>query len=191
MKTRDFKNFLKESLIDGYYPIVNCHGFRNMKPSEIKDVIDGIPELETEASFMELLDLYDDTLSDMEEYKKQWKLIKTAKNKYGENLYGNYQYARNKKPVENEKNIYKTVEKCYNIEYKDKDFTKCKIDISPIKTAMRVTETTHEELAKILTISSRSVDRKMNNETELKAIELLKIMKMFDLTVDDILKEEI
>ncbi len=190
MKVQEFKDFLKESLINGYYPIKNCHGFKNMDHSEIREIIDGIPNLDSEKSFMEFLDLFDETLSDMDFYKKQWKLIKTAKSKYGESLYDNYQYARNKKPNENVKKVYKTEEKCYNIEYKDKDFTKYQIDISPIKTAIRVTETTHEELAKVLTISSRSVDRKLNNETEFKAIELLKIMKIFDLSVDDILKEE-
>lgn len=192
MKIQDFKEFLKVALLKGYYPIMNMHGFRNLKPSEIEEVIDNLPDTSSakDMDYIEYLNYYKDVLEGFEYYKTQYKLINTALKKYGEELPAHYRYANrfNEEVKENEKiNVYKNDDKCYNIEYKDEDLSNLKIDIKKIKTSLKVAEMTHEELANILKISLRSVDRKLNGETEFKAIELLKLMKIFNLQIDDIL----
>lgn len=195
MKIKDFKEFLKLALTRGYYPIMNYHGFRNLKPSQIEEIVDTLPEWylsEDDKNYKEYLEYYKVVLEDLEDYKLHYKLINTALKKYGEHLQSNYNYAINNinDDNKNDKNVYKTEDICYNIEYKEKDLTKCKLDIKKIKTAMKLVEMSHEELSDILKISVRSVDRKLNNETEFKAIELIKVMKIFGLEIDDILKEE-
>lgn len=191
MRIDEFKDFLKVALLDGYYPINNCHGYKEMSREKIENIIDRIPNLDKEESFLELIDSYESLLDGFEIYKPQYKLMCTLKTKYKDNLYDNYIYGKEKKVVENDKDIYKNDEKCYNKRYKGEDLTVFSIDLKKIKRCLKLTDTTYQELAEILNVSQRSIDRKLSGDTEFKAIELIKIMKVFDLSVDDILKEEI
>lgn len=204
MTNNEFKEFLKQALIKGYYPIQNQHGFRKMKASEIKEVIDGFPEYTgADNDYKDYINYYYDVLDCVDVYKQQYKLIKVVKERYTGTLAQNYMYAMRldltldeeicnmheniNKMVEN---IDKNDEKMYNYTYNDEDLTLYKIDISTIRGNMKVYDITHEKLAKILGVSVRSIDRKMAGETEFKALELIKIMKVFNLDIDDILKKE-
>ena len=97
------------------------------------------------------------------------------------------------------KNIDKDDVKCYNMYVDDKESkktTKTKerkkmfdIDLNVIKRAYKIKNLNQKDLAKKLNISERSINRKLNNETDFTAVELLKLIDLLDIDARTLLKK--
>lgn len=97
------------------------------------------------------------------------------------------------------KNIDKDDVKCYNMYVDDKEskkMTKTKerkkmfdIDLNVIKRAYKIKNLNQKDLSKKLNISERSINRKLNNETDFTAVELLKLIDLLDIDARTLLKK--
>lgn len=90
--------------------------------------------------------------------------------------------------------------KCYNNTTEDKESKKMsntgnrkeikdmlRINTNIIKKAYKVNNLNQKDLAEILEISERSVNRKLNNETDFTAVELLKLIDLLNIDAKELL----
>lgn len=95
--------------------------------------------------------------------------------------------------------LYKTDKKCYNNIKYDKKCQECEkvdktdnriftyVNIRKIKKLLRYEGITYKELAKVLEISERTLNRKMNVYIDLEANELIAISKLLNVDINELI----